>query len=93
MNDAHERDYAVWHTERRLTNAGARSLYEALCEEDTSGVAANPAGDAFSSVSVLIGPLRLLIAWFDQMPSKGHEIIPSARSFSSHEAVPVDEMG
>lgn len=40
-------DYAVWHTQTRLTDAEAACLYDALCDGDTSGVWASAAIDAF----------------------------------------------
>jgi hypothetical protein len=40
-------DYAVWHTQSRLTDAEAIRLYDALCEGDVSGVSASPAIAAF----------------------------------------------
>lgn len=40
-------DYAVWHTQYRLSNLQAGRIYTALCNGDTSGVTANPAVEAF----------------------------------------------
>ena len=40
-------DLGVWYPQTRLQNAQARELYLRLCEGDTSGVAPNPAIDAF----------------------------------------------
>ncbi|HEY7645897.1 MAG TPA: hypothetical protein VH858_12730 [Hyphomicrobiales bacterium] len=40
-------DYAIWHTQIRLTATEAIGLYYALCEGDASGVRANRAIDAF----------------------------------------------
>ncbi len=40
-------DLGVWHTTRRLTDAEAGELYDALCDSQTDGVAPHPAVDAF----------------------------------------------
>jgi amino acid transporter len=40
-------DYAVWHTQARMSNAQAGRLYHALCAGDTSGVFPSPAIAAF----------------------------------------------
>ena len=49
-------DYAVWHTEARLTTAEAAQLYHALCEGNTSGVSPNPAVDAFYAEITALHP-------------------------------------
>lgn len=40
-------DYAVWHTQSRMSNTQAARFYRALCAGDTSGVSPTPAIAAF----------------------------------------------
>jgi len=49
-------DIAVWHTETELTDEEAASLYEALCNKDTSGVTASPGIDAFYAELTALHP-------------------------------------
>src|SRR5215475_7809838 len=49
-------DYAVWHTQSRLTNAEAARLYHALCNGDTSGVLPSSAIAAFYSEITSLHP-------------------------------------
>ena len=40
-------DLAVWYPQKRIGDEEARELYVRLCDNDTSGVVAHPAVDAF----------------------------------------------
>ena len=49
-------DYAVWHTDARLTSAQACDLYHSLCEGDTSGVSPSGAIDTFYAELTALHP-------------------------------------
>ena len=49
-------DLAVWYPTTRMSNQEATQVYINLCENDTSGVAPNPAVDAFYQELVGIHP-------------------------------------
>ena len=49
-------DLAVWYPQKRIGEEEAREVYVRLCDNDTSGVVAHPADDAFCTE--LIANLR-----------------------------------
>lgn len=71
-------DFAVWHTEARLSNAEAIRVYHALCNGDTSAVSSSASIDAFYSEITALHPE------IDDIPEEAiddHDLCPWSVAF------------